>query len=185
MKSFLNNYYRVYSELLNDNSLYDNFIAVKELLVETNRNGNTTYIQGNGASAAIAGHCALDFTKQAKIKAMSFNEPSLITAYANDYGYENWVKEALASYSVNNDVAILISSSGRSINIINAAQYAKENGLKVITFSGFSKDNPLYQIGDINFCVEVKAYNIIECIHMIWITTIIDLIIGKAEYSVN
>ena len=147
--------------------------------------GNTIFIQGNGASAAIASHCALDFTKQAKLKTMSFNESSLITAYANDYGYKDWLKKAFESYSVKNDTAILISSSGKSPNIVSAAEYVKSIGLNLITFTGFKKDNPLKKIGDINFWVDSKAYNIIECIHMIWLTAIIDLVIGKAEYSVN
>lgn len=140
---------------------------------------------GNGASAAIASHCALDFTKQADVPSVSFNDPSLITAFANDYGYENWVAKAIGFYGQQQDIVVLISSSGKSPNMINAARYAREKGMNIITFTGFSADNPLKQLGDLNFWVKSKAYNIIECIHMIWLTTVIDLVIGKAEYPVK
>ncbi|WP_020614648.1 D-sedoheptulose-7-phosphate isomerase [Sediminispirochaeta bajacaliforniensis] len=185
MVDFLKSYYKQYEDLLFDDSLFERLMAAKTLLVDSSRKGGTSFIQGNGASAAIAGHCALDFTKQAKIKTFSFNEASLITAYANDYGYEDWVAKALESYATQGDTAILISSSGTSKNIINAANYARSIGMNIITFSGFSSNNPLNQLGDLNFLVNSRSYNIIECIHMIWLTTIIDMIIGKSEYSVK
>lgn len=140
---------------------------------------------GNGASAAISSHLALDFSKQGKIRSVSFNEPSLITALSNDYGYEKWIEKAVEIYADPNDVLVLISSSGKSPNIIGAAKYAKSIGLDVITFSGFESDNPLKSIGDINLWVESTAYNIIENTHMIWGTAIIDMVVGKAEYAVS
>ena len=54
----------------------------------------------------------------------------------------------------------------------------------MVTFSGKSIENSLKSIGDINFWVDSRAYNIVECIHMIWVTTVIDSIVGKAEYEV-
>lgn len=185
MNNFLESYFNEYNNVLKPDGLYQKLLDVRELLIESNSQCKSCFIQGNGASAAIASHCALDFTKQAGIKTMSFNEASFITAYANDYGYDQWVKKALESYSSDGDAVILISSSGKSPNILAAAEYAIEKRLKLITFTGFSSKNPLCTMGDINFVVNSKAYNIIECTHMIWLTTIIDLIIGKSEYSVN
>ena len=69
--------------------------------------------------------------------------------------------------------------------IVNAAKKAKQLNLRVVTFSGFNEDNPLRQIGDLNFWLPSKAYNIIENTHSIWITTVVDMILGKAEYNVN
>ena len=86
---------------------------------------------------------SVDFTKAAGIRAINFNESSLLTCFGNDYGYENWVKHALKFYADENDTVILISSSGKSKNIINGAKIAKLLKCKVITFSGFKKDNPL------------------------------------------
>ena len=85
-----------------------------------------------------------------------------------------------------NDVLILISSSGKSPNMINACQAAKRNQmLKIITFSGHDKNNPLSKLGDLNFWVDSKAYNFVENIHQVWLLTIVDLIIGKREYLPN
>ena len=80
---------------------------------------------------------------------------------------------------------VLISVSGESPSIINAAITAKNLGLKVVTFSGRDPKNSLRSHGDINFWVDSHAYNIVECIHMIWVTTAIDAIIGTSIYEVS
>jgi D-sedoheptulose 7-phosphate isomerase len=95
------------------------------------------------------------------------------------------MSKAIEMYGDSGDIAILVSSSGNSKNVIKAAGVARDMNIKVVTFSGFLIDNPLKQCGDINFWVDSKAYNIIENIHMIWLTAICDSIIGKAEYSVS
>ena len=53
----------------------------------------------------------------------------------------------------------------------------------VVTLSGFAQDNPLNQLGDINLWLDSKAYNFVENIHQIWLLIIVDLLIGKREYS--
>jgi len=100
-------------------------------------------IVGNGGSAAISSHLAVDFTKAAKIRCVNFNEGSLLTCFSNDYGYENWVSNAINFYSKKGDLVILISSSGKSKNILNGAKQAKKMKCSLITFSGFDKNNPL------------------------------------------
>ena len=55
---------------------------------------------GNGASAATSAHAAVDFTKQAKIRGITFNEADLITCYSNDYGCDYWISEAVKSYGI-------------------------------------------------------------------------------------
>jgi len=174
-----------YINILHNHDIFKNIIKAMELMSNANQNGNKAIFFGNGASAAIASHAALDFKKQAKINTMSLNDPTIITAYANDYGYENWIQSAVESYCLKGDVVVLISSSGQSANILNAAKYVhekKENAL--ITFSGFSINNPLRQCGEVNFWVDSKGYNIVECVHQIWLMLICDLIVGKLEYSV-
>ena len=70
--------------------------------------------------------------------------------------------------------------------MINACKAAKNKKIKkIITFTGHKKDNPLSQLGDINFWINSKAYNFIENIHQIWLLLICDLIIGKREYPAN
>ena len=86
------------------------------------------------------------------------------------------ISEALKSYADKGDLVILISSSGQSKNIINAAKYCKKNNLKLITFSGFKKNNPLKKIGKINFWVNSESYNIIEMTHQVWLLILVDFL---------
>ena len=147
--------------------------------------GKKVIVVGNGGSAAMASHVAVDFTKAAKIRAVNFNEADLITCFANDYGYENWVAQALEAYADQGDLLVLISSSGKSQNILNGAKKAKEMGLFVITVSGFLPDNPLRELGNLNLWVDSTEYNIVEMTHHIWLLAIVDYIIGDIHYSAN
>jgi D-sedoheptulose 7-phosphate isomerase len=122
---------------------------------------------------------AVDLTKAAGIRAINFNEADLITCFANDYGYEHWVEKALESYADNKDLVILISSSGKSPNMINAAKKAKAMGLAVITLTGFREDNDLKKVGDINLWVNNSHYNTVEGAHQAWLLSIIDEIAAQ------
>ena len=83
-------------------------------------------IFGNGGSAAIASHFSVDLTKNAKIRCTNYNESDLLTCFSNDYGYEKWVEKSIDFFSDPGDVVILISSSGRSKNMLNGAKSAKK-----------------------------------------------------------
>ena len=85
--------------------------------------------------------------------------------------------KALEAYADPGDLAILISSSGKSQNILNAAEKANEMGLSVITVSGFLTDNPLRKLGDLNLWVDSTEYNIVEMTHHVWLVAIIDYLI--------
>jgi len=132
---------------------------------------------GNGGSAAMASHVAVDFTKASGIRAVNFNEADLITCFANDYGYEHWVAKAIEFYADTGDIAILISSSGKSQNMLNGAEKAKSMGVSVITVSGFLTDNPLRKLGDLNLWVDSSEYNIVEMTHHVWLVAVIDYLI--------
>ncbi|MDC0056938.1 SIS domain-containing protein [Alphaproteobacteria bacterium] len=149
------------------------------LIANAKKNNNKIYIIGNGGSASIASHVSVDFAKVAKIKCSTFNNSNLITCFANDYKYENWVVEAIKAYSEKKDLFILISSSGTSKNIVNAAQYCKKNNINLITLSGFKKNNPLSLNGKINFHVESDDYNFIEMTHHIILVSIVDIFAKK------
>ncbi len=141
--------------------------------------GNKVIVVGNGGSAAMASHVAVDLTKAAGIRAVNFNEADLITCLANDYGYEKWVSKALEFYSNPGDILILISSSGMSKNMLNAAMSAKELELFTITLSGFSEANSLSSMGQINLWVDSSEYNIVEMTHHVWLLAIVDYIIAS------
>ena len=74
------------------------------------------------------------------------------------------------------DILILISSSGKSKNMINACKAAKKKNFKIITLTGNKKNNPLSKLGNINLWVDSNVYNHVENIHQIWLLSICDLI---------
>ena len=184
-RQWLNEYFDRYKTSIFDNGVYDELLALAELLKKTSIVGKKTVLMGNGASASIASHVAVDLTKAAGIRAINFNEANLITCLANDYGYENWMARALDRYADNGDTTILISSSGKSPNVLNAGRAALEKGMNVITFSGFSETNPLRSLGGMNFWVNSNSYNVVENTHQIWLLAVCDSIIGIAEYSAS
>ena len=126
-------------------------------------------------------HVSVDLTKMCKIRAINFNEADLLTCFSNDYGYENWVQKALSFYADKGDLLISISSSGESKNIINGAKFAKKHGCKLVTLTGFSKNNKVKKIGDINLWLNSKNYNLIEMTHHIWLLLIVDFI-AKSKF---
>ena len=150
---------------------------------EAHQSGKKLIVVGNGGRAAMASHVTVDFTKAAGIRAINFNEADLLTCFANDYGYERWVEMALEFYADPGDLAILISSIGKSPNMLNGAEKAKAMGLSLITVSGFSADNPLRKLGDLNLWVDSTAYNIVEMTHHVWLLSIIDYLIETKKAS--
>lgn len=164
---------------------YDNLIEASKKIEAVSKAGNKIIIAGNGGSAAMASHVSVDFTKAAGIKAINFNEADLLTCFSNDYGYERVFEKAIEFYGDSGDMLILISSSGNSANVVMAAKRAKELNIDVITFSGFDSSNQLRQLGNINFWVDSKAYNIVEMTHHIWLLAIVDFLIGDIEYSAS
>jgi D-sedoheptulose 7-phosphate isomerase len=163
----------------------DDLIKLKKRIDKLNKSKNKIICQGNGGSAAIASHFSVDVTKNAGIRCINFNESDLITCFANDYGYENWIKQAINFYVDPGDLVILISSSGNSKNILNACKYCIDNKIEVVTFSGMKKNNKLIKLNSLglNFHAPSKAYNLIENTHQFWLLSIIDMIIGKSEYK--
>ncbi len=182
---FIKSYLEDFSAFLRPNEeLIEKLIKVRNLLLEVRENNKKVLIFGNGGSAAISSHFSVDITKNAGVRCLNFNEADLITCFANDYGFEHWVEKAIDFYGDEGDLLIVISSSGSSQNMLNGVNAARNGNFKaVVTLSGFADNNPLNQLGDINLWVDSKAYNFVENIHQIWLLIIVDLIIGKKEYS--
>lgn len=140
------------------------------------RVGNKVVIIGNGGSAAIASHMAIDLLKNARVPALSFNDPSSLTCFTNDLGYDAVFAKPLEALSKSGDILIAISSSGKSSNILRAVKVARGKKNLVITLSGFSNANPLRKTGGINFYVPSKSYGFVELTHSVichWITDIL------------
>ena len=146
------------------------------LISKCRSQGGKVYIVGNGGSSSMASHVSVDFAKVAGVPSDTFNNANLITCFANDYGHDNWVSEAIKAYTNKNDMLILISSSGTSKNIVNAAEYCNQKNINLITLSGFKSDNPLSKLGNINFHVRSTNYNFIEMTHHIILVSLVDIL---------
>ena len=169
-----------------DKEKIQNLITVSEILLNANNSGKKILIFGNGGSAAIASHFSVDMTKNARVRCVNYNESDLLTCFSNDFGYERWVEKCIEYYGDKDDVAIFISAGGNSQNMLNGAKKAKEKKFnKIITFTGNEKENKLSKLGDINFWIDSKAYNLIENAHQALLLSLVDLIIGKSDYPPN
>mgnify|MGYP003328935661 FL=1 len=160
-------------------------ISFRDSIKDTIKLNGKLFFVGNGASASLCSHAATDFTKQAKIESHAFNDHNLITALANDYGYENWVSKAIEYYVKPCDRIIFISVSGNSQNLVNGLKYAKKEKISNASLTGSNENNFLNTNSDFSLWVDSKSYNIVESIHTTYLTLIIDLFIGKTIYSVN
>ena len=167
--------------LLKASSQIKKLNSISNIILNVKKN-NLIHVFGNGGSASIASHFSMDLTNNSNIKCLNYNDPGIITCYANDFGFENWISRAISKYGNKDDILILISSSGVSKNMINGLKSAKKkNFSKIITFTGFDKKNYLSKNSDINFWIESKKYNLIENAHQLYLLTIVDLIKSKLK----
>ena len=173
LKNNFNQYKKSIDSVLS-NVTEDQLKQTISIIKKTIKNNGKVYLVGNGGSASIASHVSVDFAKVANVPSSTFNNANLITCFSNDYGYENWVTEAIKAYSSNKDMFILISSSGNSKNIVNAAKYCKKNSIQLITLSGFKKIT-LSKLGKVNFHIESNQYNFIEMSHHIILVYLVDI----------
>ena len=145
-----------------------------DLLLESRENKTTTFFLGNGGSASTATH----FVNDVSLGSRQFEKPfraislcdnqAVITAIANDDGYENIFLQQLQTLATAGDTIVCISASGNSKNLIKAIGYAKENNIYVVGLTafdgGYLKDNC-----DLNIHVPTKIgeYGPAEDLHMV------------------
>ncbi len=182
-KAFLDDYVgRLHRATAVDDDVLAGVSATRALWLRTREQGGRVIFIGNGGSAGIASHLAIDLSKNAAVSALCFSDASMMSCLANDYCFEDWIAHAVRLNARAGDCLVAISSSGRSKNILNGVAQARMMKLDVITLSGMSADNPLRDLGDVNFFVDSRSYNIVETTHQFWMMAAIDLVIGHAEY---
>jgi len=135
------------------------------MILESAKKGGTLFMAGNGGSASIASHITVDLWKNGGVRAQAFNDSSLLTCLGNDLGYEQVFAAPLLYFARRGDVVVLISSSGKSPNMLAAARAARKRGCKLITLTGFKRGNPLRAMGDVNFHVPSGEYGFVETVH--------------------
>jgi D-sedoheptulose 7-phosphate isomerase len=155
--------------------------AVNQVMAQARRAhaaGNKLIFVGNGGSSAIASHMATDYSKNGDVRSMALNDTAMLTCLGNDLGYDRVFAKQIELYARPDDLVVAISSSGRSANILNAVQAARAAKCAVVTLSGFTADNPLRRLGDINFYIDADRYGFVEIGHLTICHAILDFICG-------
>ncbi len=169
-KDFFHDYNKKLSEVLK-NHHFDEIEKITKFLEISIKTKKKIFVCGNGGSASIANHFLCDFNKGIKVssskrvtpKIISLtNSIELITAIANDINFNEIFVSQLENYSKKDDILIVISSSGKSKNIINAVKFAKKNKLKIISLIGFSDNQYLKKISKYYVNLNTKNYGITE-----------------------
>ena len=141
-----------------------------EKLLQGIQNGVNIFSCGNGGSSAIAEHLVCDFVKQAstesiiKPKVFSLQSTPIVTAIANDIGYDEIFSYQLERYAKPDDILISISSSGNSENIYKVIKQAKAMGVFSISFVGFEGGRAV-EMSDISLHIKADNYGVIEDAH--------------------
>ncbi|HEV8291567.1 MAG TPA: SIS domain-containing protein [Tepidisphaeraceae bacterium] len=143
-----------------------------EIIFNAWRDNRHVYVFGNGGSAYTSSHFVTDLVKTASVEgkkrlhAISLvDNMGLTTAIGNDISYEDIFRFPLASYAHSGDVAIGISCSGNSPNLLRACEWAKENGLTVIALTGFS-GGKVKNLAHLHINVPSENYGMIEDLHL-------------------
>lgn len=174
MENYIKKFFQELNSQINKISWKEIAQAIK-LLQSTYEYDGRVYLIGNGGSAAIASHFANDLNKTVighkgekrakrfQAMALSDNIP-VLTAWANDVGFEKIFSEQLKNFAQDKDLLIAISSSGNSPNIIEAVETAKNLHLAVIGLVGFD-GGKLLPLSDAKVHVPSSSYAIVESAH--------------------
>jgi D-sedoheptulose 7-phosphate isomerase len=143
------------------------------MLYRTYRNGQQVFTLGNGGSASTASHMAADLAKNTisanmrRFRVLSLNDnQSLLTAVANDMGYENVFSEQLKNLIRAGDLLVAISASGNSPNVLNAIRYAQGQCAGVVGILGFHGGEAA-RLADLAIIVPCDHYGVVEDVHLI------------------
>ena len=145
---------------------------------ETGAGGGKIMFVGNGGSAAIASHMAIDYSKNGGFPALAFNDGASLTCLANDLGYESVFAHHVRTLGKAGDLLVAISSSGKSASIVNAVSTARNLQIPTLTLSGFDAANTLRRMGDRNLYVPNGEYGFVEIMHLTLCHAILDLAMG-------
>ena len=174
LRAGMEEHVRLTREVL-DQTDYDSVGQLVEKLHEAYEAGRRVFIFGNGGSAACASHFAEDLAKgildelegRRRLKVLSLTDSvPFLSALGNDCGYETVFREQLATYAEPGDVAIAISGSGNSPNVLRALEWAHENGLYTVAMTGFDGGRCKPMV-DLSVHYQVPSMEVSENAHLI------------------
>jgi D-sedoheptulose 7-phosphate isomerase len=161
------------------------FRLLCEWTITLRDSGGTLHFAGNGASACMASHLAVDWTKNAGVHALAYNDVAFLTAIGNDLGYDQVFARPLEWYGHAGDVLVTISASGNSPNVLRAIEVARRKACRVVTLSGMKPDNLSRRLGDLNLYVPALTYGIAECSHQVLLHAWLDRFMNVREWKVK
>jgi D-sedoheptulose 7-phosphate isomerase len=151
----------------------DRLVALGETLYRAYRNEKQVFTAGNGGSASTASHMAADLGKNTigpnmpRFRIVSLSEnAAIVTALANDLGYESVFSEQLTNLIRAGDVLIVVSASGNSPNILRAIRYAQKQSAEVVGLLGFD-GGAAARLVDLPIVVPSTEYGVVEDVHLI------------------
>lgn len=145
----------------------EGFRTWAEQIVKVRRSEGRVYLIGNGASASMASHFCADMSKNGHLNTQVFTDSALMSAVANDMGFEWVFADPLRRRGKKGDMLIAMSCSGLSPNIIKAVDVANRLEIYTVTMSASDEENPLRTIGRLNFFVPARSYGDAESCYAI------------------
>jgi D-sedoheptulose 7-phosphate isomerase len=168
---YIQNYISVLQQTM-DQLRGQSIADVIRVLQHARMQGNQVFIMGNGGSASTASHFVCDLAKNTRREGLPHfrvigltDNMAILSAYANDEGYENVFSQQLANLIQPGNVVIAISASGNSKNVINAIEEAQKQHATTIGFTGFDGGR-LGQMVNINIHVKSNIIEHVEDIHL-------------------
>lgn len=152
----------------------DGWTAVMDMITQRGFQKSRLFFVGNGGSAAIAAHCAIDFMKNGGFPTFGPGDAAQITCLGNDLGFRNIFSTVIERHGQLGDCLFAISSSGMSEDILDAVDAAKRKMINVVTLSGFGEGNFLRGKGQVNFYVPSNHYGTVEIAHLAILHSILD-----------
>lgn len=156
-----------------DNLPHDRLQTLGEMLFRAYRNEKQVFTVGNGGSASTASHMAADLGKNTigphmqRFRILSLNDnAAIVTALANDLGYENIFSEQLVNLIRPGDLLVVVSASGNSPNVLKAIGYAREQCAEVVGILGFDGGKAA-ELADLSVVVPSDDYGVVEDVHLV------------------
>ena len=179
--SSLNDSRNALEKLMEDSGKIECIAVAARLLISTLQRGNAIYSCGNGGSMSDAMHFAEELTGRYRdhrrgLAATAISDPGHLSCVANDYGYEQVFSRYLEARGNPGDALVAISTSGKSANTVRAAEFARENGIRVITLTG-SPGSRLGVLADVDIhTIEYPYADKIQELHIKILHILIELI---------
>jgi D-sedoheptulose 7-phosphate isomerase len=147
--------------------------TVVEACMDAYERGGTVFLFGNGGSGATASHMYCDLAKGVshplekgmRVICLNDNIPGMM-AYANDISWDDIFVEPMKNLIKKGDLAIGISGSGNSMNVVKALEYARDVGAQTVAWCGYD-GGKIHRLADISVHAEINDMEVVEDVHLV------------------